>query len=505
MEAANFEYWLELLFRRRVIALKVAAVVMTVVVAITLLTPPLYQSTAKVLIQENRAQLLVSPGLQNNAATQPSTVSTPVTEQDLNSERDLLVSPYIIAQALAGLPLPETSSGKGGATTKAMRVLLNLPAMGYHVLHATPEQTALDQWVNEVSRRLSSWVIRRSNLIEVDFISRDPKWASEFLTRLLDRYLDLHAGLTNDPAAERFFQAQAQVLQERLHRSEERLRGLELQTGITDVIDQRQKLTTELASLQDDYNKTQAELSATMNEIDSLTRQDRATPQVVAKETREEQNQALQTLKPEVMRLEAERAELLSRYQPNSARIKEIEAKLNAAKEILQREDRLEVQESSTTLNPVWIAIETNLKAAQAKASALEARKTALTEEIRMMRGKLDSFINDGIEIERAQQQVQTDREAYLSYLRKGEEARASHLLNQSKILNVSVAQPPSRPVKPISPQIRVNLLTGLLLAVILGFAAACWEEWCDPKAYSPLAIKRATGFNTIAVVYEQE
>jgi uncharacterized protein involved in exopolysaccharide biosynthesis len=67
MRAANFEYWLEALFRRRVIVCKVAAVVLATVAAITLLTPPLYESTAKVLIQDNRAQLLVSPGLQNNS------------------------------------------------------------------------------------------------------------------------------------------------------------------------------------------------------------------------------------------------------------------------------------------------------------------------------------------------------------------------------------------------------------------------------------------------------
>jgi uncharacterized protein involved in exopolysaccharide biosynthesis len=135
----------------------------------------------------------------------------------------------------------------------------------------------------------------------------------------------------------------------------------------------------------------------------------------------------------------------------------------------------------------------------------LQARKTVLAEQVQTMCRGLEGFINDGVEIERTQRHVQAGREVYLSCLRKGEEARASHALNQSKILNVSVAQPPNTPLKPISPKIPVNLLTGTLLAAILAFAAACWEERRDPKAYSPVAITRATGLRTIAVIYEQE
>jgi uncharacterized protein involved in exopolysaccharide biosynthesis len=141
MDAGNFENWLEVVFRRRAIALKVGAVVITVAVALTLLTPPLYESTAKVLIQDNRAQLLVSPGLQNNNPNQPSALSNPVTEQDLNFERDLLVRSYLVAQALTGLRLPQANFGPAGAVRKALRALVDLPAAGYRALHGAPEQS----------------------------------------------------------------------------------------------------------------------------------------------------------------------------------------------------------------------------------------------------------------------------------------------------------------------------------------------------------------------------
>ena len=49
----------------------------------TLLWPPVYQSTAKIFVQNNRAQLLVSPDLQTESSQNPGIVANPVSEQDL--------------------------------------------------------------------------------------------------------------------------------------------------------------------------------------------------------------------------------------------------------------------------------------------------------------------------------------------------------------------------------------------------------------------------------------
>ena len=74
---------------------------------------------------------------------------------------------------------------------------------------------------------------------------------------------------------------------------------------------------------------------------------------------------ALAQLKPQVMQLRAERAELLTRYQPDSERIRQIDAKLAAAQKILDTEDHLEVSEKSTDINPLWETINTNLESGQ--------------------------------------------------------------------------------------------------------------------------------------------
>jgi uncharacterized protein involved in exopolysaccharide biosynthesis len=213
------------------------------------------------------------------------------------------------------------------------------------------------------------------------------------------------------------------------------------------------------------------------------------------------QNLALQQIKPQVMQLEAERADLLSRYQPTSKRITEIDAKLAAAHRILNRENHLEVQEASTDLNPVWVTLEQSLKQAQANAASLQASHEVLDKQVEAMRQQLTDMVNNGLSIERLSRQVANDKDAYLSYVRKSEEARAAQGLNLNKILNVSLAQAPTQPMTPIFPVIWLNFVAGAALAMCAGVAAAYLEEQRDPRIYSAAAVEEASGVSTIAIL----
>ena len=216
------------------------------------------------------------------------------------------------------------------------------------------------------------------------------------------------------------------------------------------------------------------------------------------------QNLALQQLKPQVSQLKAQRAELLTRYQPNSQRIQEIDAKLAAAEKILSTENHLEVQEKSTDLNPVWVTVDTNFEQAKTNAAALAASQNALRDEIQKSRDELTQMVNNAVQVDRLERQVATDKEAYLSYVRKSEEARTAQALNLNKILNVSVAQPPTAPLKPVFPKVWLNLAAALLLAGALGFGAAMWEEERDERIYSTATIGDVSGLTTVAILRDQ-
>jgi len=111
---------------------------------------------------------------------------------------------------------------------------------------------------------------------------------------------------------------------------------------------------------------------------------------------------------------------------------------------------------------------------------------------------------NAGIELDRLERKVDTDKQAYLAYVRKAEEARAARGLNTSKILNISIAQEPMLPTQPTFPIVWINLLGGVVLALAAGMAAAYWDETQDHRIYSPHAVTEISGLSTVAVIREE-
>ena len=504
MKTSGINYLLEVFFRRQKVFIKVAATVFGVVVLGTALWPSIYESTAEILIQDNRAELLVSPNIQSDVTRDATVIAQPVSQEDLNSELELLTSLQLIRAAVKDRPAEESYSGPGAFIVRAVTWVLSLPQNAYNALHQDAPLTDRDRWLLKIQRHLDPQVIKRSNVIEISYSAHDAKWSQELLSRLLNQYLEYHARISHDPQAEVFFQRQALQLKGQLRASEESLRAFQVKSGITSLADQNQALVTQLSELQLDYQKAGVQLASARQQISSLESLLSKTPERIEKETKSVQNLALAQLKPQVMQLKAERAQLLSRYQPNSLMIRQIDAKVAEAQKIIDHEDHLEVQERSTDLNPVWVTIDSNLAAARTSAEALEAGQKDLSARVAQTQDRVAQMVNSGVELGRLQRQVQTDTDAYLTYTRKTEEARVAQGLNASKILNVSVSQPPEVPLRPAFPIVWLNLLVGVVLAIGLGMGAAYGEERGDLKLYSAAAIAEVGGLNTVAMLSEQ-
>ena len=498
----DIQYWIEVIFRRRALIQRVMLFVVAIVAAGTLIWPPLYESRSKVLVLPNSASILSSPGVTQDVDT-PRNIANPVTEEELNSEVEILTNPYLIEDALEGEDGP-SENGPAQQASRAVGLLTGIPGLMYSALHRMPHLSDHDAEILKLQSHVRVSLINRSDVIEVVFRAHDSAWSQKFLRRLMDAYLALHARVSHDPQAESFFEAQANLLRDKLHHSEEALRAVQIQTGIMSLGDQKSQSVLEYYTLDTEYRKLLSQLSAATQQISSLDAQLKDTPHYTLKESRVVQNLALSQLKPQVLQMEGERAELLSRYQPTSQRIRDIDAKLDAARRILARENHTEVQESTNDINPTWAALDAELAQSRTQVAALGASRDTLTSELDRNRQRMNSLTTDGVTIERLQRQVDADKDAYLSYIRKGEEARAAEALNQHRILNVSIVQAPTDPLLPIFPNVALNFIAAIALGFVLGLGAAFFEEWRDQRIYSAQAVSEYTGLTTLAVLPDE-
>ena len=125
----------------------------------------------------------------------------------------------------------------------------------------------------------------------------------------MSKYLDFHAHLSHDPQAQQFFEEQTKLLKDRLETSDNKLRDFQLKTGIGNLEQQKSTLIARISELQNEAAKTGAQVSGSEQQIAALGSELKSTPERIQKESRSEQNMALQQLKPEVMQLRAEKEE----------------------------------------------------------------------------------------------------------------------------------------------------------------------------------------------------
>jgi capsular polysaccharide biosynthesis protein len=79
----------------------------------------------------------------------------------------------------------------------------------------------------------------------------------------------------------------------------------------------------------------------------------------------------------------------------------------------------------------------------------------------------------------------------YSLYAKKREEARISEALDREKVANVSIIDPASVPLSPVSPNRKLNIAMGFFLALFISMATAFGVSFFDSVVHSSGDIER--------------
>src|SRR5204863_4791102 len=194
----------------------------------------------------------------------------------------------------------------------------------------------------------------------------------------------------------------------------------------------------------------------------------------------------LQQLKSTLLNLELKRTELLSKFAPDYRPVQEVEQQIAQTREAVDNAEKNPVREETTDRDATHGWLESELAKSRAELKGLRAKVAATTQIVdsyRQQTRKLNAA-------EMAQQdlvrQAKAAEENFLLYSRKQEEARISNALDRQRIVNISIAQPPTASPSPVSPRWTLNLALGFLLAVLLSIVLALTVDQMDPSFRTP-------------------
>jgi uncharacterized protein involved in exopolysaccharide biosynthesis len=491
---------LTIVFKRRTLILLIAASVVTIAMVMGARAPKIYEVTATLLVNEARAEMPIAA-----AASQPVIINQ-VSEQDLNSEIEVLKSRQLIEDVLKELGIDESTEPEG---LKKRSLLGSIRG-----LFGSNDLSYYDRLVFRLQNSIKISPVRRSNVIKITYESVDPEWATRVVGSLTDRYLERRAERYQSPQAVVFFEQQMREAKARLVASENTLEEYVDESSITMVENtsssdslaaQKGVVMQRLAGLESSLDAAEVELESQRRRVASLQEMLQREPERLESSDRRNQDAASEEIERALASLKLQRDALLQDFRPDSRHVRDIDTQIEMAEDRLQQL-RGSSSVAGTESNPLYMQLKADLLRTEAAIEGSRAKVSSLRTQVAESRRELDELNAKTFDLDSLQRDARAAENDYLLYRKKHEEARISAAMDQERFINVTVAQPAQEPLKPKPRGLKTRLLMALFVGFLGGVGTAfALEILLDRSFTTGQDIERQLGIAHIASIPEGE
>jgi uncharacterized protein involved in exopolysaccharide biosynthesis len=450
---------LTIAFRHRCLALISFSGVFLGGLLVILLLPNHYQATLKVLVRNERSNPIVSPGPDAN-----QTIAQ-ITDEDLNSEVELLKSEDVLRKVVINLGLTPKQSVLPWA-------------------HRS-EDERISRALLKLRDHIDAGQLPRSNIIEVKFESTNPQFAANVLNNLGNFYLEKHLQVHRTTGEYDFFNQQAEQYRKQLETAENNLNhsGSVSPQQALELTIQKQK------NFEESFEQTQNTIAETQRRLTVLHQENASTPRRMTTQSHTLDNsQLLQSLKSTLLNLQLRRIELLNKFQPTYRPVQELDKQIASTQAAIHAAEQSPLRDQTTDQDPVHLWQRSEIARANADLIALQSRATSMQHTLDEYNLEAQALQNQSLHQQDLLRSVKTAEDNYLLYSHKREEARISDALDERRILNVAIAEYAHAPAMPVTPiQLRLALCVGLALICCVGLIALA--EYFDPTFRTPAEV----------------
>ncbi|MGD0468138.1 MAG: hypothetical protein ABSA54_07180 [Terriglobales bacterium] len=417
-----------------------------------------YESHFKVLLRRGRFDPIVS-------SQPPSAMDftrPDITEEELNSEVELLRDEDLLKQVV-----------KMARLVPADTPDLERPA---EIEHA----------VRKLSRRLDVDALKKSNLIQVSYKDTSPERAARILSALSTLYVQRHTNLQRPPGEIQFFDQQTAEYEKRLHQSEAELVRFTRARGVASAALERDIALQKLGEADAAYRQIDQDRVEAERRIASLREQLKSFPaRSVTLKRWADNPEVLEKMKTHLLELLLKRTDLLSRFEPSYRLVQEVEQEIAETRASIAAEALTPVRDETTDKDPNYEWARMEMEKAQVQWDGLRARQSDASAQVASLRAFTQQMQSDSVDQQDLMRAAKAEEDNYLLYLRKREEARIGDALDERRILNVAIVEPPVAPALPVHSLLLYFLLTfGLAMAFSVGIAFT--TEYFDPTIRTP-------------------
>jgi uncharacterized protein involved in exopolysaccharide biosynthesis len=449
------------LFRqRRLFMLSFCGILLGAILAAVLL-PSQYDAQMEILVKRER----VDPVVTTEATTQMTQPAPAVTEEEINSEVELLKSRDLLEKVVLANGLQERHTNWLAA-----------------LLPKQDKDAQVSGAVDQLSKKLKVEALKKTNLIQVSYQSPDAKLSYQVLKTLANLYTEKHLAVHRPPGAFDFFQHETEQYQKGLAEAEMRLGRFDKEKGVASAQTERDLALQKLNEFDATLHQTEAGIPETQRRISDLEAQLKVTPPRQNTTVKAADNGlVLQSLETTLSTLELKHTDMVAHFQPDYRPLQDLEMQIaQTRKQIAQTKDA-PLHEDTTDVNPAYLWLTEELVKSKADLATLQARAAATSRNVQLYRQMTLDFGQKQLEQEDLIRDAKVEEGNFLLYLNKREEARISDALDSKRIVNVAIAEAPTVPALPMRSRWLLVLL-GTLVACMVSTGAAFVADHFDPS-----------------------
>lgn len=461
-----------ILRRRRWLIFSIFVLTLAAVVAGTLALPKQYETRIKVLVKNDRADMIISPDHNSTSDYHGET-----SEAQVNSEIELLTSNDLLKQVVVKCGLDRKQRG-------------NDPA------------AAVEKAVEQLQNDLKVASARKANIIVANYVDTDPRRAVEVLSTLASLYLEEHLKVHGAPGTYQFFKGEADRYQGQLRQAEAKLSSYRQRENIVSLPDQKYATMQKAIDAQHALMQTDAAIDEYTQKIANARRQlTTADPRVLTQSRTLSNQYSVERFQTMMAELQNRRTQMLAKYNADDRMVQEIDKEILDTKAAMDAAVKLTGTEQATDVNPVHQALQIDLAKLETDLAGMRSKRQALVVEAGVYRQLMMHLAGTTTEFDDLVRSQKEAEDKYLLYAKKTEEARITDSLDQQKIANVTIAETPMEPHKPSKPNVRLNIAIGAVLALFLSFGLAfALEYFREETIDEPGQLEEATKLPVLAV-----
>ncbi|MGH9928077.1 MAG: GumC family protein [Pyrinomonadaceae bacterium] len=473
-----------ILFRHKLLLCVTFLAVALGTAAITLLMPNEYESRMKILVKNTRSDVPITP--EQTVGSTGNFFENDVSENQINSEIELLTSEDLLKQVVT-----ECGLYGGGSSLSSSLGLKQAPRS---------QATQVEEAAKRLAKDLVITPVKKANIIEVKYTSRSPEKAAAVLRKLGDLYLEKHVKLHRPPGTYEFFKTQADQSEAALQDAEKRLSSFQQSMNVVSLTQQKDQTVQKLTEAKSKLLETETFLREVSDRIAKVQQQlETLAPRVVTQSRALPNQYSAERLNTLIVELQNRRTQLLTKFRPDDRLVKEVDQQLKNTRVALDKASKETATEQSTDLNPLRQTLEAELARGRVDQAGAAGRHEMLIRQVKDYEAQLSRLEGITAEYEDLSRQKKESGDNYQLYKKKEEEARITDELDQSKITNVSVAEPPVQSQIPAKPNRPLNLILGVFLGALLSIGSVVLAEFTRDTVLTPRELEKLTGERVLA------